>query len=221
MYFKNRVNRNKCFENSITFLKSYYKAGLGIPLLQWKNHRGFSFVVTHPVWSISFYWRQHGLGFWVAKRGSQSRNWTPWPSSHFNFLGLVLCSDTAANLWPTVVLTNMEAVSQRNSVSPRMCCDTFNSEPCQWKQILCFNKYLGSSGEQSSHGFTGLLGKSYCRAACSWHLGVQSAAGCQEYKQPEQYVHHLGNTAGSIICIWQNELCGQKKNCLCTLCFLK
>jgi hypothetical protein len=37
----------------------------------------------------------------------------------------------------------MAAVSPRDSVSLRACCDTFNSKSCQLQQILHFNEYCG------------------------------------------------------------------------------
>lgn len=75
---------------------------------------------------------------------SCSRQWAHCFSLYLMlFRFCICCQDADVSLWPIVVLTNMEAVSQRGCVSARLCCDTFNSKSCQLQQILCFNEYLG------------------------------------------------------------------------------
>lgn len=66
--------------------------------------------------------------------------------------------DGAANLWPTVVLTNREAISQRSCL-PENVLRHIELRAMSNETDLVFNKYLGSLGEETSPGFTDLLGQ--------------------------------------------------------------
>lgn len=65
--------------------------------------------------------------------------------------------DTAANLWPTVVVTNREVISQRSCL-PENVLRHIELRAMSVETDLVFNKDLGSLGEETSPGFTDLLG---------------------------------------------------------------
>lgn len=65
--------------------------------------------------------------------------------------------DAAANLWPTVVVTNREVISQRSCL-PENVLRHIELRAMSVETDLVFNKDLGSLGEETSPGFTDLLG---------------------------------------------------------------
>lgn len=66
--------------------------------------------------------------------------------------------DAAANLWPTVVLTNRKAIRQRSCL-PEKVLQHIELRAMSNDIDLVFHKYFGSLGEETSPGFTNLLGK--------------------------------------------------------------